>query len=450
VRVGYPVYAANGPRDETGTKFFWMKTASGTTIRCMNHAAGKLALALLVWAPAEANDEPPGVLSRFLERVSADLSRLPDNVCTFRLDRFARGMTDGPWKQVDSVTLTVGLAHGSEVYGRIDGGAAANLAEDGVFSTGQFAQLARHVFTWEAAKFGYRGESERAGRKAHEYEFDVPKAQSTYRLRMGNTGEIVAFQGSFHVDAESLDLLELEVMPYDIPERIGLARADTKLSYRRTSVRGAEALLPATATLQLATVDGIERMNRATFSGCRRFEAESTLRAEVPPDAAAAPSPVTAARLAPGLLLEVELDVQLDPKSLKPGDPIRARLAKAVEIGDGRIVPAGAPVHGAVARLREEQAPFPLFEIGLAFTSVETEGAMLPLNATMVDVEAERGIIRRSKRMDPTFSRTGKPKLDVLVGEVQKGQGIILWDARRTTVPKGLRMKWRVSKDQFD
>ncbi len=408
-------------------------------------------MALLVWAPAEANGEPAGVLAQFLERISTDLSRLPDKVCTIRLDRFARGMNEGPWKQVDSLTLTVGLAHGSEVYGRTDGSAMAGLAEDGVFSTGQFAQLARHVFTWKAAKFGYRGESERAGRKAYEYEFDVPKEQSAYRLRMGSASEIVAFQGSFHIDAENLDLLELEVMPYDIPERIGLARADTRLSYRRMNVRGAEALLPAAAKLQLATLDGIERMNRASFSGCRRFEAESSLHAEAPPEAAPAAAHATAAaRIAPGMLLDVALDMQLDPRSLKPGDPIRARLAKPVEIEDGRIAPAGATIHGAVARLREEQAPFPLFEIGFEFTNMEIQGAAIPLRATMVDVEAERGIIRQSKRMDPTFSRTGKPKLDVLVGEVQKGQGIILWDARRATVPKGLRMRWRVSEDSVD
>lgn len=415
----------------------------------MIHAAGKLALALLAWAPAGANDEPPGILQQFLEKVSTDLARLPDNVCTMRVDRFARGMNEGPWKQLDSVTLTVGLAQGAEVYGRIEGSAPADLTEDGVFSTGQFAQLARHVFTWKAAGFGFRGESERAGRRAYEYEFDVPKAQSTYRLRMGNVSEVVAFQGSFHIDAETLDLLELEVTPYDIPERVGLARADTRLTYRRLKVRGAEVLLPAAALLQLATVDGIERMNRASFAACRRFEAESSLRADAETEAGPESSQARGVewKIAPGTLLEVQLDSHLTPKSLKQGDPVRARLAKPVVVEGGGHLPAGSALHGIVSRLREEQKPVPLYEIGIEFTKVEAECATLPLRATMVDIETERGLIQQSKRMDPTFSRSGKPRMDVLVREVQRGQGIILWDARRPTVPKGLRMTWRVVED---
>jgi hypothetical protein len=37
----------------------------------------------------------------------------------------------------------------------------------------------------------------------------------------------------------------------------------------------------------------------------------------------------------------------------------------------------------------------------------------------------------------------------MLVREVQKGLGILLWDAKRTTVPKGLKMKWRVAEDEL-
>lgn len=404
-------------------------------------------MALWVCGAAWANDEPPGLLDRFLDKVAGDLARLPDHVCTLRIERFARGMNEGAWKQADSATLSVGLAEGREIYDRPDGAPGETLARDGVFSTGQFALLARHVFTWKAAGFGFRGESERSGRKAYEYEFDIPKQQSTYRLRMGQAGDLVAFQGSFHVDAETLDLLELEIQPYDIPEAIGLARADTRLAYRRVDVRGADALLPAAATLVVATTDGVEWMNRASFGECKRFEAESSLRAETEvaaPNPTVAPASSSSGRLIPGSLLEIQLDAPLTPKSLKPGDPVRARLAKPAEV-EGGILPAGTAVHGVVARLREEPAPFPLFEIGFELTGVETGGETLPLRATMINVESQRGLIRQSKRIDPTFSKNQKPRLDVLVREVQKGQGILLWDAKHPALPKGLKMTWRVA-----
>lgn len=394
-------------------------------------------------------DEPPEVLARFLAKIQNDLRALPDFVCTQRIDRFSRGMSGGGWRQDDTLRFTVGLAAGREVYARADGSTAeirdlSEQARHGVVSTGQFALIAQHVFTWKAARFGYAGESERRGRRAYEFDYDVPAAESTFVLRMGNQSAVVAFQGSFHVDAETLDLLELDVQAYDIPERVGLALADTKVIYERMEVRGSTALIPALTTLAVTTTDGVERMNRASFGECRRFETESSLVGEESAEAPAAVVSKAPGRLAPGTILDVQLDVDLSPAELKPGDPIRARLLRAVEGEDGFPVAAGAVVHGLVARLRREERPFPVYEIGLEFVGVEAEGGTLPLIATMVDVEAQRGIIRQAKRLDPTFSRKQGARLDVLVREVQRGQGILLWDAKRATVPKGLRMTWRV------
>jgi hypothetical protein len=44
----------------------------------------------------------------------------------------------------------------------------------------------------------------------------------------------------------------------------------------------------------------------------------------------------------------------------------------------------------------------------------------------------------------PTFSKKRSARMDILVRETPKGQGILHWDARRPQTPKGLRMKWRV------
>jgi hypothetical protein len=395
-------------------------------------------------------DEPPGVLDRFLEKIKGELHGLPDYVCMQRIDRFSRGMSGGPWRQDDTLRFSVGLVGGKELYARpdsqgFDDSELADHARTGVVSTGQFGLLAHHVFTWKAARFGYVGESERAGRRAYEYEYDVPAAESTFRLRMGSESAVVAFQGSFHVDAGTMDLLELEVQAYDIPERVGLAMADTKVVYARTEIRGMEALIPANATLTVTTSDGVERMNRARFGECRRFETVSSL--VVPQGAADEPAagvPRTPGRLVPGTMLGVQLDADLLPAQVQPGDPIRARLTKSVEGDDGTLLPVGTVVHGFVVRLRREERPIPVYEIGLEFVGVECEDGTLPLTATMVDVEARGGVIRQARRLDPTFSKKQSARLDVLVREVQKGQGILLWDAKRTTVPKGLKMTWRV------
>ncbi len=317
----------------------------------MTRASGKWAVLYLACVPVcGMEDEPAGVLERFLAKTSAELERLPDHVCTQQIERFTRGMNEGPWKHEDVLTYSVGIAAGQEVYARPAGRAAADPARTGVFSTGQFGLMAKHVFAWNAAKIGYRGESERAGRKAYEYEYDVPKEKSTYTLRLGSVGAVVGFQGSFHVDAETLDLLELEVQAYDIPEKVGLARADTKVIYKRLDVRGLDALLPSTATLMVATTDGLERLNRARFGQCKRFETESTMvEEETPATPAAATS--THVRLPPGTILHIHLDSSLTPKQLREGDPVQGRLSKPVEDTDGRAVArrSGCPRRGGAA-----------------------------------------------------------------------------------------------------
>jgi hypothetical protein len=63
----------------------------------------------------------------------------------------------------------------------------------------------------------------------------------------------------------------------------------------------------------------------------------------------------------------------------------------------------------------------------------------------MQDAGPAAGLIRQAKRLDPKFSRRPTGKMDVLVREIQQGQGILLWDGKHGPVPRGLRMKWRVN-----
>jgi hypothetical protein len=409
----------------------------------MTLASGTRAVVLLL-SPALFASEPEGLLERFLARTSDQSRALPDYVCAHRVDRFSRGGADGPWKAEDTLRFLVGIAGGEEVYADAGTGGAlavspAAHARYGVVNTGEFGLMARHVFGSGKTRIGYVGVSERDGRRAHEYEYDVPVEESAYTLRVGGKAARVAFQGAFHVDEETLDLIELEVQAYDLPDELGLASADTRVTYARVEVRGASMLLPSQATLLLVTADGAERLNRARFGDCRRFETQSAMVGEAPDAPQETPS---AAALVQGAVLELALDEDFRPAGASPGDVVRARLLKPVETTDGSLIPPGAVVRGHVARLRREDVPVPAFEIGIEFDVLEVDGEELPLRATMVEVEGRSGVIRQAKRLDPNFSRRHGARADVLVREMRRGQGIVLWEARRPVVPKGLRMKW--------
>ena len=146
----------------------------------------------------------------------------------------------------------------------------AEFAGQGSISTGQVALLAKHVFLG-SAQFTYKGESEQEGRQAYLFTYDIPADSSSYRVRSGTAESVVAFQGSFWVDASTADLLRLEVQAYDIPEKLGLAEVNTTLNYSRVQVDQSEVLLPVTASLQVNAFGAGETLNRSRLTGCQHY-----------------------------------------------------------------------------------------------------------------------------------------------------------------------------------
>jgi hypothetical protein len=409
-----------------------------------------ICLLLTLSAGAQSLPEPEGLLERFLTRMKQDLSRLPDYVCTQTIERFGRSAAEKPWQPIDSLRFEVALVSNRELYalpgGRFQDRPLAAMVARGTIGTGQLGIFAKHVFLTSTTRFSYHGSGDRAGRQLHEYQFEVEAPRSSYRLRNGLAESIVAFQGAFWVDAGTLDLARLEVQAYDIPEKLGLAEADTALDYSRMTIDGTEVLLPAAATLKVTAVNGNEDMNRTRLTACRHYRAESSLHFE---EASAAPAnqpaaPEASSALPKGTLVELALDASLDPASAKVGDVIKARVVKPVRAGEETVLAEGTITHGRIVRLDTQAQPFQVHVVALEFDTIFLGDRKVPFNATMVDAGPAAGLIRQVKRMDPKFTRRPTGRMDVLVREVQRGQGILLWEARRGPLPRGLRMKWRV------
>jgi hypothetical protein len=202
------------------------------------------------------------------------------------------------------------------------------------------------------------------------------------------------------------------------------------------------------ATLSVHGTDGLENMNRIQLSGCRQYQAESTVKfagveARETPKPVAQPAPASA--LPGGTLLELALDASVDLARMAIGDPVRAIVSKPAKAGSEQIVaPQGIAVVGRLVRLEKETRPFPMYEVGIEMEALEMNGQAMPLSATMVEAGPAAGLLRQAKRLDPTFTKKATNSMSVLVREVQRGQGILLWDARRGPLPRGLKMKWRV------
>ena len=404
---------------------------------------------------AHGFQEPEGLLDRFLNRMKSELGRLPDYVCTQTIERFSRTSAERPWQNVDTLRFDVAFVGNKELYGRpgerrFQSRTLAEIVGKGTTSTGQLGVLAKHVFLTSTARFSYKGASEQDGRRMHEYSYEVAPERSSYRLRNGTAESTVGFQGSFWIDAENLDLIRLEVQAFDLPERLGLAEANTSLVYSRVLIDETESILPVSATFAIVALDGNEDMNRMRLTTCRHYRADSSIqyagdqpapRRDAPKSAESAGAEVA---LPGGALLEIALDANLDPASARLGDPIRARVIRPTKLGDAAVVPQGAIVLGHLVRLDKQAMPYPVFDIGLEFDTVMIGDQKVALAATMEEAGPHAGLLRQAKRLDPTFTKRRTGRMEVLVREVQRGQGILLWDARRGPLPSGLKMKWRV------
>lgn len=409
-------------------------------------------LAGCAWLCAQSAP-PEGLLTRIQARMNENLKRLPDYTCVQTVERAHRDSPAGQFKTKDTLRMEVGLVQGEERFAWLDAGqfddrTLADMVGAGATGTGSFALHAGSVFRPRVADFTYQGEQPADGRTLIRYDYEVPTERSRYRLRVRTREAIVAFRGSFWVDKDTLDLVRLEVHAEDMPEALGLNLASDMISYRRVAIGDSDFLLPESAELIMEDTLGGGTRNRTSFARCRQFQAESTIRFA---GASAEPSPAAAksepGRLPARLAMELSLDAEIAPETAVVGDAVRAVLAKPLKDGERMLAPKGSVVLGRLTRIEKETLPYPHYVVALQFHTLETEDGPLALAATMDDAGPAAGLLREARRMDPVFTRRRAARMDILVRETPRGQGVLHWEARRPRIPRGLRMRWETDPE---
>jgi hypothetical protein len=396
-----------------------------------------------------AQGDPDEILARITAKVQEDLRRLPDYVCHQTIERSQRLASMNTFRSLDVLRLEVALVGNREMYSwrgaeKFEEKELADLVDRGVVGTGGFALLARHVFLTRGAGFTYRGEERLGERRTVRFDYEVALEHSSFRIRAPKREAVVGFEGSIWADAETLDLIRLEVRALDIPERVGVAQADSVMSYVRVPMGDASALLPQSADLKTITVGGDESRNNSRFTDCRRYQAESILSFGEPPPARPAAAPRGPSQVPVSALLELSLAEDIELESAKQGDAIQAVLARPLRDGDRVIAPEGTRVSGSLLRLDHQTLPFEHYIVAMQLDAIELEGARVNLAATLEDVSPATGLIRQAKKLNPTFTPKQRgPRMEILVGEQHAGQGVVHWDARHPRIRKGLKMRWQ-------
>ena len=394
---------------------------------------------------------PADLLPRFQGSLKQTLRRLPDYTCTETITRSRRASTSPHYQPLDTIRLQVGLIGGRERYSwpdaeRFDDRELRDLVGRGIIGTGDFAGHVQHVFLSPATKFTPRDDTAVRDRPAARFDYELPVEYSRYKLRVPPHEFEVGVQGSFWVDLQTLDLLMMELHADEIPPELGMSRVSEIIRYARIPIGDSDFLLATSSQLTMVALDGEEYRNQITFAECRQFLAESNIRFDGddtrPPPAVSSRPAAARASLPPSLLVDITLDSDIEPEKAAVGDSIRGIVARPVRDGGTAIVPPGAVVHGRLVRLERSAQPFQHYIVGLEFHTLETADTSFDLFATMQDAGPATGILPQAKRLDPVFTRKRTARLDILVREKPRGEGVLHWDAKRIPIRRGLKMRW--------
>jgi hypothetical protein len=220
-------------------------------------------------------------IARLRQSVRRMVAQLPNCVCAMTIDRSERTPANRKWKLNDTVRLEVALVGGKELYAspgssRFDDRDIRDLV-GGVVGTGAYALTLESVALSDATELKFAGADEIEGRPLLRYEFLVGRTRSFHVLRWQGIEDVVGSRGSVWVERDSYDVSGLQVVFEDFPPSIPIRYGRNFIVFSGVRVGGSRFVLPVSAEQHFVMQDGLESMNRTSFSNCRKYGSESRL-----------------------------------------------------------------------------------------------------------------------------------------------------------------------------
>jgi hypothetical protein len=414
-----------------------------------------------------AQQDPVEFLTQIRHKILAGISRLPRYMCTETIDRTdfwpvdmrrrERGSCSGlaettePSKakvhpsSTDRLRLDVAIAGDSEMYSwvreeKFGDRALSDLVRHGATSTGEFASYVRAIFEANAASFSFNGEAQLNGRKVLNYSFRVPLSRSGYTVSNKTVGRLTGYSGSFSADAETLDLLKLEIQTDPLPPELGMCQVRTVLDYTQVRMNSVDFLLPSEANMEIVDMDGGMSHNRTQFSGCHQFLGESKLifDDQNTANAAASATPVQIVNLVPGIRMTVALAQHIDPAASAAGDPVAGKLTRTVkDPSSNLILPKGTELKGRILELRlSYSGTASVLEFGLKWEGFTLNGAHHPLDLLV------KSAVAGSTKLP--MVRSQWPEIDATFRPDSPGVGFFVFPdvPPRYKIPAGFETEW--------
>jgi hypothetical protein len=242
------------------------------------------------------NQSPPGAADqqRILRTLTAFarsyLDHLPDFTCTRTTQHLLAAAATKDWKAEATVAYELSYYGREEHYDMttIDGVhktkvPARTMAKGWFESSGNFGLTLGEIFDPEVhTDFQWNGGSSLDGKRTFVFSYRVPLANS--KSTNGRCVSWIAFKtcktlkygyhGLIVLDADSLDIRRLTIIPDDLPVSHG--QWTQTIDYTRTTVGGGQYLLPAADSFEITEPKTLFR-NESTYGSYKKFTADSAL-----------------------------------------------------------------------------------------------------------------------------------------------------------------------------
>jgi hypothetical protein len=369
---------------------------------------------------AQPQPSPPALFQQTRIRLLTDAHRMPRYTCLQNITRhFYRAETtepqscaailtkrtqrkhDPPATSWDRLQLDVAIAEDREIHSwpdapKFNEEEIRKLVSNGPFGSGDFTAFVAGIFGG-GGTVKFEGQRTIDGRARFEYRFSVAKDASRYRVATPGTNFTTAYEGSFLLDPQTADLVQLTVRTAELPEATKACQAISEIEYGRIDIHGRQVLIPRETDLRIVYRDGREAIATTSYASCHEYTSKSILRFDAvesatvsaPPRPAvpAANTPI-ASPFPPGLNFDCRIVTPIDSDT-PAGHPIEAILRSPLRGKDKAILaPRGARIHGRLVRLADHKSSLDYFEVGVRLESIEINGAELPLYATLADQAA--------------------------------------------------------------
>lgn len=403
------------------------------------------------------SDLPQNVLqlAQLKREVKSRLAALPNYTCVETIQRSRRRNAQEPFRLLDTVRIEVAVISNRELYSW----PGANEFEDrdlgdmigaGMISSGSFTSAISNVLLNNIATITWHGNEDLRGRRAVRWDYRIPYNLSDWTLRIEGRQGNVSETGSFWADAETLELLRLEINAKDIPPDLPITAANDSFDYSPMRVGSRDLLLPQTAENLVTHWNGKQSRNLIEFSHCREFAAEARLSFDAPKTMEKPLAPVAEVSLPAGLRFSIRLAKPVDSQVAKVGDPLAAEMVSSVEYKHNLVVPKGAMLRGRIRRLERYSTPRPHWVVGLEFTDIEFPGHHARFFGEMTGVAPGAGLSltlsasQTETRDDIGLGGSVTSSRTVAYLPVQiPGVSTFFMEGSSFRLPEGLLMDWR-------